>query len=368
MSRTVFILGAGASALAGAPLMNEFVGAARDVMRGTQELFPKEREYFDLVFKARGLLQQVHSKSELNINNVESLFGTFEMAALLGRLGTLSSQEVERLPNAVSYVIAKTIETKIRYPVDAANGQVAPPRPYGDFVELVQDLQRRERGSASIITFNYDVALDYALHFDSVPFDYRYADTAARELPGSSAIDLLKLHGSLNWGGCRQCAAVCPWRLKDVFSRLQWPQLGKREFVTLELSNHLVQLSCPSCGSPLAENPVIVPPTWNKGKFHTRLSSVWRTAAAHLAEAENVFVIGYSLPDTDEFFRYFYALGSVGDSVLSTFCVVDIDGSVFNKFKRILGPTARDCFVSMASDFNGSITKLRKHLGLPMRS
>jgi hypothetical protein len=41
------------------------------------------------------------------------------------------------------------------------------------------------------------------------------------------------------------------------------------------------------------------------GNAHTGLSSVWRAAATHLAEAENVFIIGYSLPDTDEFFRYF---------------------------------------------------------------
>lgn len=92
MSRNVFILGAGASAQAGAPLMTTFIGTAQDILRGTPSLYPKEREYFDLVFRARTLLQHVHSKSELDINNIESLFGVFDMATLLRKLGTLSDE------------------------------------------------------------------------------------------------------------------------------------------------------------------------------------------------------------------------------------------------------------------------------------
>jgi hypothetical protein len=38
---------------------------------------------------------------------------------------------------------------------------------------------------------------------------------------------------------------------------------------------------------------------------------VWRTAAQHLSEAEHIFIIGYSLPETDQFFRYLYGLGTV---------------------------------------------------------
>jgi predicted amidohydrolase len=96
-----------------------------------------------------------------------------------------------------------------------------------------------------------------------------------------------------------------------------------------------------------------------KGKFHNGLSLVWRTAASHLAKAENVFVIGYSLPETDEFFKYLYALGTVGDSIFNTFTVVDPDPRVFDRFKKLLGPTARECFSAFDIRFADSTSTIR---------
>jgi NAD-dependent SIR2 family protein deacetylase len=367
MSRNVFILGAGASAQAGAPLMNTFIRAAQDLMRETPNLYPKEREYFDLVFKARTLLQQVHSKSVLNINNIESLFGAFDMAALLGRLGTLTDDEIQRLPKAVRYVIAKTIECRLKYEVNKG-GLTLSPKPYDGFVEVIRDLHQREAGSVSVITFNYDVAIDYALYSNSVPFEYRCGvptgvDPGKKVNPG--AIDLLKLHGSLNWGRCGKCDRISPWQLKEFFSSHAWAPLEKfRTHRTLEISNLLVQNSCSVCGTPLAENPVIVPPTWNKGNSHIGLSSVWQAAAKHLAEAENVCIIGYSLPNTDEFFRYFYALSSVGDTIFNPFVVVDKNKDTFERFKGILGPTAQDCFSGVEKTFEEALPDIRTRLRL----
>jgi len=365
MSRTVFILGAGASAQAGAPLMNTFIGAAQDIMRGAANLYPKEREHFDLVFRARTLLQQVHSKSVLNINNIESLFGAFDMAALLGRLGTLNDDELQRLPNAVRYVISKTIECRMKYEVNQG-GLTLSPKPYDGFVGIIRDLHGREPGSVSVITFNYDVGVDYALYSNSVPFEYRCGVSTGVN-PGkktkTGAIDLLKLHGSLNWGRCEKCDRISPWQLKDFFSGHAWAPLEKsRTHRTLEISNLLVQNSCPICGTPLAENPVIVPPTWNKGNSHVGLSSVWQAAAKHLAEAENVCIIGYSLPNTDEFFRYFYALSTVGDTIFNVFVVVDRNKEVFERFKGILGPTAQDCFSCAETTFEGALPDIRFRL------
>jgi hypothetical protein len=367
MSRNVFILGAGASVQAGAPTMNTFIRAAQSIQRGRaqKQLYPKEQEYFDLVFKARTALTQTHLKSVLNLDNIESLFGAFDMAALLGRLGTLTDEDVQRLPTAVRYVIAKTIESSVRYPVNA-NGQTLPPEPYGGFVEIIRNLNTREQGSASVITFNYDIGLDYAFHFHSIPFEYRCGnpnglDPGRKQSPG--AIDLLKLHGSLNWGLCEKCTSVVPFHLKDFFAHVQWvPGLDRQHSRTIPIANHLVQRSCPACGTHLAENPVIVPPTWNKGNVHSGLASVWRAAATHLAEAENVFIIGYSLPATDEFFRYFYSLSTVGDTVFNMFSVVDTNKQVFDRFKSILGQTAHACFIPLETTFGSALPQISQLL------
>ena len=103
--------------------------------------------------------------------------------------------------------------------------------------------------------------------------------------------------------------------------------------------------------------PVLVPPTWNKTEHHSALSSVWNRAARELGEAENIFVIGYSLPLSDAFFRYLYALGAVGEATLKRFWVFNPDnsGEVGDRFVKLLGPGARERFDYYEKTFEQAI-------------
>ena len=73
-----------------------------------------------------------------------------------------------------------------------------------------------------------------------------------------------------------------------------------------------------------------------KTEYHNSLSIVWKKAAQLLSEAENIFVIGYSLPESDSFFRYLYGLGTVGDFMLKRFWIFDPDqsGAVKSRFEE----------------------------------
>jgi hypothetical protein len=90
----------------------------------------------------------------------------------------------------------------------------------------------------------------------------------------------------------------------------------KAQVSTLNIASLLKEVT--HCGKPALNDPVIVPPTWNKTQYHKEIGGVWTEAAKHLSEAENIFIIGYSLPDTDQFFRYLYSLGTVGDTLISS--------------------------------------------------
>src|SRR5437868_12972550 len=96
--RIVFILGAGASKHAGAPLMSEFLSVARDL--GHERPLPA----FELVFRAIDCLHRSQAKSEFDLENLETVFGAFQMARRLGMLGNLTDQEIENLPFAMSSV------------------------------------------------------------------------------------------------------------------------------------------------------------------------------------------------------------------------------------------------------------------------
>jgi hypothetical protein len=82
---------------------------------------------------------------------------------------------------------------------------------------------------------------------------------------------------------------------------------------------------------------LIVPPTWNKERHYEKISRVWRRAASELHEAENVFVIGYSWPETDYFFHHLYALGTVGPRLLRRFWLIDNNEKTARRYRRLLG-------------------------------
>ena len=304
MSRIVFVLGAGASREAGAPLMLDFLDVASNLLRTGRA--GQRKASFEAVFKGIGELQLVHSKAQLDIQNLESVFAAFEMARIVGKFGNYSSEEINCLADAMNDVIVGTLESTLPLPV--RNRRVLAPPPYGDLVDLIGDLvQKPTPGeSVAVVTFNYDMAADYAFHVVGGPITY-----ALGEPTRNDAIPLLKLHGSLNWAKCCKCGAVVPWPLGDYFRQHNWPfLLEETTSAILGIATHLQEHE--HCGEPVHPQPVIVPPTWNKSDHHLSLSQVWARAAKEMGEAESIFVIGYSLPPSDAFFRYLYALGTVG--------------------------------------------------------
>ncbi|MCX7013803.1 MAG: hypothetical protein NTW86_14835, partial [Candidatus Sumerlaeota bacterium] len=319
MSDTVFILGAGASKAAGVPLMAEFLDVAQDLY--AKGLVKDEGEHFKRVFEAIGELQGVHSKSLLDINNVESVFAAFETAQILGKLvGDLSGQRIQEMVDSLKRVIAVTIHESLIFPLSSRQDRLLPPFPYQEFGELIKKLRTKAAPprTVSIITFNYDLSSDFALHFHGLPFDYSLDDgESVTKLPVK--IPLLKLHGSLNWFRSEESDTVVVWPVEKVFEYTI--HLGevhpspKHADIMSRFCNFRKQAS-------IDPDPVIVPPTWNKTGYHQHLASVWRRAAKELTDAQNVFIIGYSLQDTDLFFHYLFALGLAGKMPLRRLWVI----------------------------------------------
>ena len=324
--------------------MNEFIDAAE----GLRKQHGEARGDFDLVFTAIGELQAVHSKARIeNVDNMEYLFAAFEMAKLLGRLGEMSPEDVQQLPDEMKRMIQQTLEMTILFPI--RDHSFIPPKPYDSFQHLIQKLVPQyghdPRGDVSIITFNYDLCLDLALP----RIDYCLDNSTGGD------VKLLKLHGSLNWGYCEGCGKIVAWDL-DRF-------LGRRLLLDAETTSAPLRVASrmgefKHCGSTHVQGPFIVPPTWNKMQHHGMLGMVWRTAASELANAEDIFVCGYSLPDTDQFFRYLYALGSVGETRVKRFWVFDPEEKVADRFRELLGPTVQNRFEFHKKKFSEAVNSL----------
>jgi hypothetical protein len=348
MSKTVFILGAGASLEAGAPLMKDFLDKSEQ-LRDSGRVPDSQRE-FDLVFKALAALNRAHSKAVLNVRNIEEVFAAFEMAKLIGRLDPLTGEEIDSLPEAMQRVIVRTLEKSVLFPVEKRVALRLPGQ-YTGFAKLFTDLASRYQDvgtRASIITFNYDICLDMALYQTQLPIAY-YLEPAQAD---ARSIPLLKLHGSLNWFKCSACGKPVPWTLRDYWTN-RYPSLYEGE-ITIEMSQRLNEFKhCANAPSP--KSAYVVPPTWNKSQYHAELESVWAAAARELSNAVNIVVCGYSLPQSDHFFRQLYALGTISDRRIRNFRVFDPDENVKNRFISLLGQAAIERFDYRPSHFDGNL-------------
>jgi hypothetical protein len=343
MTDNVFILGAGASFEAGAPMMGNFLDRAEDMLRnGEVNDFADD---FQKVFSLIMNLQAIYAKSDLDLSNIEAIFGVLEMASTIRRLPEIPAEEIGSYRDALITVIVKTLERSIIYRV---NGLVAEkPEPVGSYQKLsqiIKGLSENRHEKSSIITFNYDVALDHALFHEGFNVQYCTHDEVDTNAANKKySIRLLKLHGSSNWGNCTKCHNIVPYDMPAFFSthnKYYGEDGSSGKF--LEVSDYLPELK--HCGERLEAVPVIVPPTWNKSSYHGALSNVWSAAAQELSEARNIYVFGYSLPESDPFFRYLFALGTLEPSRIRRFWVFDPDNSVEKRYLSFIGRGIRNRF------------------------
>jgi hypothetical protein len=354
VSEIVFILGAGASQEAGAPVVANFLDTAEELLKGGN--LGEYTEDFERVFDARSKLQVVQSKAELDLDNIESIFATFEIGRLVNRLPNIESTSINPLLVSIRRLIVKTLEQTVSYPV--GDKRIWPSHSYHEFAGLIKDLITK-RHSCSIITFNYDYALDYALSFNGIPPDYCLSETKK-----GGAIPLIKLHGSLNWARCAKCGEIIPWNVRDYLAKTNAGLIThiSTQPIHFGIGAQLRKSGIKHCEIDIEPDPVIVPPTWNKTEYHQALSGVWSHAALELSNATSIFVSGYSLSETDLFFRYLFALGSVGQTLIKRFWVFDPDTSdeVNKRFRALIGPGAKGKYKYVTAPFGKMFPLIRQ--------
>jgi hypothetical protein len=324
--RNVFILGAGFSKSAGAPLIDEFLDVSREIFDDPDSgLDHAEKKLFAQVFEFKKRVAQSREKFRIDLDNIEQLFGLIEMSHRLER--------EEDVRNAMVYVIAKTLQLAIAKTrqrqavrVSAATGfystnfswadrvprenpNVLTPDIYSHFALLLSGLYDPPNKSRSnvVITFNYDLVLDDALRGIGVEPLYGLPDCALDELavPPGTGVSVLKLHGSTNWAICPQCNKVHVLGVKFT---------GDPEAFRTR--------PCAKCGKP-GLNLLLVPPSWDKSEYRETMRPVWNQAVNALKTAKRICVIGYSMPETDTFFKFLLALGLAENHQLYRFVLVD---------------------------------------------
>lgn len=332
----VFIMGAGFSAEAGCPVMSNFFDMSRKIFRRSERNEFIERtlpDFYD-VEKSIGELNSMQAKAYLDLENIETLFGALEFGSMINKFGNKSIKEIEALRDSLIKVIVTTIEYSADYQFTLPSYKIHPSPKYISFFERLNSY--KYNCNLSFITFNYDLIIDVGLEALSMQYNYSLEDSNFSEIP------LLKLHGSLNWFDKYGKIKIYPWPDKEYLSNLLSDEIKKENededevgLITFRNPDPKIYHKFLPIGSEIIKSgrvPLIVPPTLNKFKYQEQLKNIWSKAASVLSEAELVFIIGYSMPETDVFFKYLYSLGIDSPNFFSKLVVINSDGNLGRKF------------------------------------
>lgn len=359
VTKTVFILGAGASRAAGGPLMWDFIEKGSQIGQYGQAGWATHS--FKCVFEARRKLQAAYAKSHVDIDNIEDLFATYEMARLIGHLADMEGEDVKLLPGKLRFFIMRTLEQSLRFPL-YDDDIVGCPTPYDAFVELLVQMQAsRKLSPVVVISFNYDLALDYAIATRGIEIDYGLKPFSDNK----RAITLLKPHGSLNWTINESSGEIEITPVQVLPTASYRRRLGIYDPRRIAIDTMELLYGPDEWGETLRPEPLIVPPTWSKGEYQEILKPVWCRASKVLGTAENIFVIGYSLAPSDQFFRSFFALSTISDSIIDRFWLFD-PSDIAARWQALCGPAIshRDRFRYEAAIFSNAIVSLAKAFDL----
>ena len=258
----VYILGAGFSAPLGLPLMRDFIAKAQRLKRDNPQY-----KYFEKVIDLLKGTRSAGDFFEHDSKNIEEALSLLEM-----KDNFKAMNQKEELIKFIIDVINASTPPRIVFDTF----QMSPGAPseiftkdqlwqgYCGFVaslaglEFFQGPDYTTRGvkaqaikhsdEYSVISLNYDLVLENVAEFihrtyrwgRSIPFQFN------RDAGEPNSIQLLKIHGSVDTGN-------------------------------------------------------IIPPTFNKGLYGSELPQSWRDAYKILANATEIRVIGYSLPQTDSY-------------------------------------------------------------------
>lgn len=170
---------------------------------------------------------------------------------------------------------------------------------YLNFIKYIKT--RRSSEPLSIITTNWDTLLEEYFSKNTIDYNlclnekyYITDDEGFGNEKTSRVVNLIKIHGSINWFRCLKCNSLCIFK--------------KKKIAELLFNDDRVEtcLKCNSHGDEETEilQPELVTPTMIKSIDHQLYKNLWNAAATELRNADEIIFIGYSLPIADYEFRY----------------------------------------------------------------
>lgn len=304
-NKTVYILGAGFSADAKAPMQNKIVEEIFKLNDSKSYLFKQNKitQFKNFLSKTLYIQKNLHSSIPL-----EDIFTPLDRCIADNiSFRNLDINEVKEIREVVYYLIGVTLKELLSYNIEKEY--------INKFAQYLFDncIDRKNLGykdsytdKVAVISTNWDILLDnsineiinrsgekavvdYCCHISSYDSQNHNIKPGLEILgEGGFNIKLLKLHGSYNWLQCPRCLRV----YIDFYEKLVVSQFDQKE-------------KCRHCNSNFGNHNShtltsnLIMPTFLKDFSNPQYKLIWQNAGVELAEATKIVFIGYSLPQAD---------------------------------------------------------------------
>ena len=310
MANNVIILGAGASADAGIPLLRGF--GDKFSFFYNEYLVTNKPENLKVFSDAWNIIDEIskfHTNAEFDERNIEDLLSILKFDNYSTKAGNKNKQKI--IEKAISTIIEITCQVKH----DGTNNlQQNGDDIYREFWKTLFIKYADNASFPTIISFNYDLVLERALFqvlnstwkanlsFDGIILDYHFPNSKylysykiVNQPYSISQYNTPRIEKGISLQICNLDQLKNPLRID--FLKLH----GSLNFIDKKSKDWDPSLNPPTNN---VGYPIIVPPVSNK-EIYDQLQDSWRTALVTLRNANKIAIVGYSLPGTDIYIQYF---------------------------------------------------------------
>lgn len=340
----VFLLGAGCSAPYGIPVMNDFIRSAFAGAADPVSIF--RDDYQKMLDFRRECLSISYVFSGRWWGNLEELF---TQAHLRSFTNPVSGRQL-------CEQIGRVIWDVYRKPLSSDQCHQGGYALFSEAVSRLAAMWAEHNGPRPVvITTNYDMMIENSILLerpntaynrvaytgpfienDSPDIIWLDSEKDADGLVSSSPrpIEIVKLHGSVNWFRQQENRISCPTAFQPGKERGN----GFPHDFRIQHDEFARELKDGKVGIPLIE-----PPLLGKTAHNQVIARQWQRAIHAIDHARKMYVIGYSFPETDLFMPKLLAEGLVCNAGLQRLEIVnsDPDESWWQRIESIFSPEWR---------------------------
>ena len=317
-SNFVLILGTGASADYGMPVMRNFMETARNLyfeLQANPDHSEIAKDYESLLSfqkRCRGSSWAVNR----DWDNIEELYTQADLKRLADLPPSDTGKKIcDHLAWAIWDVYRRSEEG--RHP---------------SWRESLLGIRNGLHLTPVLVSTNYDVVQEVGIEAGGLQYFYpgfkppwEAASWFSEEVGGhggpwtapDTAVQMIKLHGSVNWFNINEGErSIATTNLKDSDSTsVTYKGFSRHDFAS-RLKDHL--------GSDVSPVPAIIPPMRGKMSLLKVVAHQWNAAIKAISNAKYVAIVGYSFPSTDAFMVRLLAEGIANNHGLERIIICDI--------------------------------------------